>query len=65
MDFTAQSEHRVKIKEIKKRDNYLDLARKLKEAMEHEGDVDNNLVGLKQSSKSWWGSGRVEHRRMS
>ena len=30
------------IKESKKRDNYLDLARELKKTMEHEGDGDTN-----------------------
>ena len=30
MDFTVPADHRVKLKENKKRDKYLDLARELK-----------------------------------
>ena len=33
-------DHRMKIKENEKRDQYLDLARELKKTMEHEGDGD-------------------------
>ena len=42
MDFTVSAEYRVKIKESKKVHKYLDLARELKKAVEHEGDGDTN-----------------------
>ena len=42
MGFAILVNHRVKIKENEKRDKNLDLARKLKKAMEHEGDDDTN-----------------------
>ena len=52
MDFTAPVDHRVKIKEIEKKDKYLVLAReqktnkqnkaKTKTTIEHEGDGDTN-----------------------
>ena len=38
-------DHRAKIKEIEKRDNYLDLARKFKKPMEHGDDNDANRNG--------------------
>ena len=42
MDFAILADHRVKLKESEKRDNYLDLARELKKTMKHEGDGDTN-----------------------
>ena len=33
MDFAVPSDHRVKIKESEKRDNYLDLVRELKKVV--------------------------------
>ena len=38
VDFSVPADHRIKLKECEKRDKYLDLARKLKKTMEHEGD---------------------------
>ena len=43
MDFDILMDHRVKIKESKKIDKYLDLARE-KKAVKHEGDVDINCI---------------------
>ena len=40
VDFPVPADHRVKLKENKKSDNYLDLARELKKTIEHEGDGD-------------------------
>ena len=40
MDFPVS----VKLKESKKRDKYIDLARELKKSMEHEGDGDINCT---------------------
>ena len=42
VDFAISTGHRVKLKESKKRDNYLDLAGELKNIMEHESDDDTN-----------------------
>ena len=42
MNFVVQVEHRVKIKESEKRDNYKDLARELKKTMENDGEDDTN-----------------------
>ena len=38
MDFAVTADHKIKLKESKKMDKYLDLARELKKPMEHEGD---------------------------
>ena len=38
IDFAVPADHRIKLKECEKKDNYLDLARKLKKTIEHEGD---------------------------
>ena len=40
MDFPIPAEHGVKLKEIKKKEKYQDIARKLKKTMEHESDGD-------------------------
>ena len=43
MDFAVIADHRVKLKELKKRNKYLDLVRELKKkTMEHENDHDTN-----------------------
>ena len=42
MDFAVPTDHRIKLKEIGKRDKYLDLAREVKKTMEHESDSDTN-----------------------
>ena len=36
--FAVPADHRIKLKECKKRDKYLDLARELNKTMEQEGD---------------------------
>ena len=36
--FAVPADHRIKLKEVEKKDKYLDLARELKKTMEHEGD---------------------------
>ena len=38
VDFAVPADHRVKQKEWEKKDKYLDPARKLKKAVEHESD---------------------------
>ena len=40
VDFTVLADHRVNLKESKKREKYLELARELKMTMEHEDDGD-------------------------
>ena len=40
MDFAVPADHRVKSKEIEKKDKYLILARELKKPMKHESDGD-------------------------
>ena len=42
VDFTALSDHRVKLKDSEKRDKYLDPTRELKRTLEHKGDGDTN-----------------------
>ena len=42
VDFAILADRRVKLKESKKRDKYLDLARELKKTMGHKGDSDTN-----------------------
>ena len=46
MNFAVQTDLRIKLKEIEKRDKYLDLARELKKIMEHESDGDTNYNDL-------------------
>ena len=36
--FAVPADHRIKLKECEKKDEYLDLARELKKTMEHAGD---------------------------
>ena len=38
VDFAVPADHRIKLKERQKRDEYLDLARELKKTMEYERD---------------------------
>ena len=42
VDFAVPADHRVKLKERKKRDKCQDLATELKKTMEHESDSDTN-----------------------
>ena len=37
-DFAVPADHRIKLKECEKKDNYLDLVRELKKNVEHAGD---------------------------
>ena len=56
MDFAVLVDHRVKIKENEKRDNYLDLARELKNAMNREY-LDYSIVKIGHNiEKSPWDS---------
>ena len=44
VDFAVPEDHKVKMRESKMRDKYLDVARELKnkQTMEHESDCDTN-----------------------
>ena len=37
-DFAVRVDHRIRLKECEKKDEYLDLSRELKKTMEHAGD---------------------------
>ena len=54
MDFAVPADHRIKIRESEKRENYLDLVRELKISMECEGGDDTicKLVHLEGSPKA-------------
>ena len=60
MDFTISADHRVKLKENKKRNKYIDLARELK-SMEHEsnGDTDCNWGVRENSQRIDKGTGKL------
>ena len=57
MDFAFLADHRVKLKESKKRDKYLDLAKELKKTMEHENDGDTNCDWCTQYNHQRIGTG--------
>ena len=38
MDFAVLADHKIKLKESKKKDKYFDLVRELKKTMEYESD---------------------------
>ena len=42
LDFAVPADYRIKLKESKKKDKYLDLARKIEKTMEHDGDNHTN-----------------------
>ena len=42
VDFAVPADHRVKMKENEKRDKYMNLARELKKAVEHNSDGNTN-----------------------
>ena len=67
MDFVVPADYRLKLKESKKKDKYLDLARELKKTVEHESDDYNNCNWY-----SWYyqqriskGTGGLENKRKS
>ena len=63
VDVPVPADHRVKIKESKKIDRYLDLARELK-TMEHEGDGDTKSIWCTSNStkvlKKQWRNWKLE-----
>ena len=54
MDFAISADHRVKLKEDKKREKCLDLARERKKTMEHKSDDDANY-----NSYAWYCHQRI------
>ena len=42
VDFAVPADQRIKLRECKKKDEYLDFARQLKKNMEHAGENHNN-----------------------
>ena len=54
MDFTVPADHRIKLKEIEKKDKYLDLAWELKKTVEYEGDDYTNCNWC-----SWYNHQRI------
>ena len=45
VDLAVPADHRIKLKECEKKDNYLDLSRELKKSIEHEGDNCTLVIG--------------------
>ena len=65
VEFTVPVNHRVKLKESKKRDKFLDLAREVKKTLKNEGDADTNCnlctrYGYQRIVK---GTGRLRNKR--
>ena len=67
MDFALPVDHQVNVEENKKRHKHLDLVRKLKKALEHEGDSDTNSNWSTQNDPHGLGKGarRVGNIRLS
>ena len=55
VNFAVPADHRVNLKEIEKKDKYLDLARELKKTVEHESDGDTNCNWC-----SWYSHQRID-----
>ena len=56
VEFAVPEDHRIKTIEIEKRDNYLNLARKLKKTMEHENDDIPIVIGRRISTATFLGN---------
>ena len=50
VDFVMLADHGIKQKENEKQNKYMDLARDLKKAVEHEGDSDGNCCWVSLSN---------------
>ena len=55
MNFAVPANHKVKLRESKKRDKQLDIAREMKEIIEHERDGDTNCNWCTQYSHQRFG----------
>ena len=66
MNFVVPANLRVKLKEIEKRDKYLDLARELHKYMAHEDcDTSCNLCTRNNPQRIGKGTGRLGNKRAS
>ena len=67
VDFAVPANHRIKVKENKKKDKYLDLAREVKKSMEYKSDGDNNCNWCDRYSHHVIekGSGGLGNKKMS
>ena len=67
VDFAVSPDHKVKLKESEKRDNYLDLTRELKKTKEHEseGDISCNWRSLFSHQRIGTGTGGFGNKRTS
>ena len=65
MDFVIPAYHRVKLKEIQKRDKLIDLAKELKKTMQHESDSDTycNWCTRYSHQRIGTGTGRLGNKR--
>ena len=60
VDFAVPADHRIKLKECEKKDKYLDLARELIKAVEHESDgVFYNPSRLSKQVEDDWPTVRI------
>ena len=66
MDFAISANLRVKLKESKKRDRYLDLARELKKTMKHEVTMIPIVIYARYSHRRiGTGTGELGNKRTS
>ena len=65
VDHADLADHRLKLKEIEKKDKYLDLARELTKTMEHESesDINSNWHAWYSHLRSFNGAGRLENNK--
>ena len=65
VDFAVPAGHRVKLKENKKKDKYLDLARELKKTAVHESGGNCNWCSWYSPQRMDTGTGGLRNKRMS
>ena len=67
MNFAVLADHSVKIKESKKKNKYLDLAREIKKVIEYKGDGDTDYNWCTWNSCQRFGKGteRVKNQRIN
>ena len=67
VDFAVLADHRVKLKESKKKDKYLDFARALKKTVEHENsrDINCNWCSWYSHQRIGKGNGGFGNKRVS
>ena len=65
VDFAILADHIVKLKECKKREKYLDLARELKKNREHDRDTHHNWYIQYSHKRIGTGTGGLGNKTMS